>query len=57
MYGYFVCMYVCVLCVPGTGGGQKRASYLLELELQMVVNHHVGAGNQTQACWESGQCI
>ena len=57
MYGYFVCMYVCVPCVPGAGGGQKRASYLLELELQMVVNHHVGAGKQTQACWESGQCI
>ena len=26
-------------------GGQKRASDSLELELQTVVNSHVGAGN------------
>lgn len=33
MYGRFACMYVCTL-VP------------LELELQMVISHYVGAGNQ-----------
>lgn len=27
---------------------QKRASDLLELELQTVLSHHVDAGNQTQ---------
>lgn len=27
---------------------RRRGSDLLELELQLVVNHHVGAGNQTQ---------
>ena len=26
--------------------GQKRESYLLELELQMIVSHYVGAGNR-----------
>lgn len=32
--------YVCSAC-----GGQKKASNLLELELQMGVSHHVGAKN------------
>ena len=34
-----VCMYV---CVPSA---RSRVSDLLELELQMVVSHHVDAGN------------
>ena len=47
-------MCMCVLpgcmpmhCMPGGGGGQKKASNLglLELELQMVVSHCVGARN------------
>ena len=25
-------------------------------ELQMVVSHHVGAGNQTSVPWKSSQC-
>lgn len=25
----------------------RRVSYLLELELEILVSHHVGAGNQT----------
>lgn len=29
----------------GSLGGQKRALNSLELELQAVVSHHVGAGN------------
>lgn len=37
------CMYECV-----PYGDQKRALKSLELELQMIVSHHVGAGNQTQ---------
>lgn len=35
---------------------QKRVFGPLELELQLVVSHHVGAGNQTMARWESSQC-
>jgi hypothetical protein len=34
----------CTMGVPDTRG-QKRGSDLLELELRMVVAHHVGAGN------------
>ena len=37
--------YVCVLCVPGAGGSQKRALGALEVELQVVVSSHVDAGN------------
>lgn len=37
------------LCVPGILRGQKRASDSLELELRMVIIHHVGAGNERGA--------
>jgi hypothetical protein len=40
-----ICM--CITCMPGFHGDQKRASDPLEPELQMVVSHHVGAGIQT----------
>ena len=38
-------VYVSRVCVLGALVGQTRVSDPLELELQMVVNHHVGAGN------------
>ena len=45
MYDCFpVCMYVvcmCTICLPGDCGGQESTSDPLELELQMVVSHHV----------------
>jgi hypothetical protein len=34
--------------MPGAHNVQKRRLNSLELELQRVVNHHVGAGNGTQ---------
>lgn len=37
--------------MPCTYGGQKRALYPLGLELQTVVSHRVGTGDQT---WFSG---
>lgn len=40
------CVHV-YLCVPGVLRGQKRASDSLELELRMVIIHHVGAVNWT----------
>ena len=45
-----ICVHICLCtsCVFGACGGQKRALDALELELQMVVSHHMGAGNQTQ---------
>jgi hypothetical protein len=43
--------------MPGTQGGQKIISYVLELEIQMVVNHHVGAGTQTQVLSKQQMCL
>lgn len=36
-------MYVRTMCMPGTFRGQGRASDTLEVELQTVVSHHMGA--------------
>ena len=40
---------MCNICVLGAGRDQKRPSSLLELELQVVVNHHVGASNKPRS--------
>lgn len=46
VYECFTYMYVCAyICVCIIHGGQKSASYLLELELGAVVSHLVGARN------------
>ena len=37
-------MSVCT-CKPGVHSGKKRLLELLVLESQMVVSHHMGAGN------------
>lgn len=39
------CVHLGTTCVPGAHGDQKIVSYPLELELQMIASHHVGAGN------------
>ena len=60
MYEGFACMYVSTpacISVPGALGIQKRASDLLELELQMVVSLYVGAGNSTQVLWKNSQFL
>lgn len=36
-------------CVSSVHRTQKKVSHILELELQVVVSHHVGPGNQIQA--------
>ena len=38
-------MYISVSCTCSAHKGKKEASYPLELELQMAVNHHVGTGD------------
>jgi hypothetical protein len=43
-----MCVCVCVQCVSGAHRGRKRPSDLMELELQLVVSHHVSAGNQNR---------
>lgn len=52
----FAGMYVSVPCVWSAFGGQKRASDPLELKLQMVVRHYVGAGNWTLVHCKSSNC-
>jgi hypothetical protein len=48
-----MCVHVLTACmsvdtyVPAVQEGGKRTSNPLELELQMVVSHYVGAGNGT----------
>ena len=47
-------LYVCTLYVRLVApGDQKRVLSPLELELQMIVNCHVGAGIQIQVLWKS----
>lgn len=41
----FACMCLCTTCEPGARRGQVTASDVLELELEMAVNCHLGAGN------------
>lgn len=48
---------ICVhtTCIPTATGGQMRAPDTLELESQMVVTHHMGAGNRNQVFCKSSQ--
>lgn len=49
-YFYFMCISVClhiclcVPCIPEAWKGQERTPGPLELELQMIVSHHIDAG-------------
>lgn len=55
-----VCVFclrcICVPCANDALGGLKSGPDTLELELQMVVNNHVGTGNQNQVFCKSSQC-
>lgn len=51
-----VCMCTMRMCF-GAYGSQKRALYPQELELQMTVNCHVGARNQTQVFRRGGEVL
>lgn len=53
VYKCFACVCICVLQACGAHGSQKRASDLMELELQVVVSCHVGAGHQTWVLYRS----
>lgn len=41
------CMYD-TMYMPGAYGSQKRALDSWELDLQMIVKYHMGAGNQSK---------
>lgn len=45
---FYLHVYMCVTCVPGIQGSKKRSLGPLELDLWMIVSHHVDVGNQTQ---------
>ena len=45
---------MCTVDMPGAWGSQDRA--LSPLEFQIVVSHHMGAGNQTQVHCKSNKC-
>ena len=58
----FICLGVlpacifCTSCACTSCGGQKGLSYPVELKLQMLVSHHIGAGNGTWGLWKNIQC-
>lgn len=55
MYGCFVCIYIYTSHVPGASRGQKRASDLLELELQNCGSHCVSVEILIRVLWKSKQ--
>jgi hypothetical protein len=49
-----VCLCVCE-CECSACGVQKRALTPPELELQVIVNYHMGAGIQIQVLWQNSK--
>lgn len=59
-YAHTFCLPVCLYSIfmSGTIEDQKRMWESLELELQVVINYHVGTGNWTWVLWiASSQCF
>lgn len=52
----FFLLCICTNCVSGAFRGQKRASNHPELELLVISNHNIDAGNWTQFPWKSRPC-
>ena len=50
-------LFKCMLCVTSTGENQRRASDALELEIQMAVNCHEGAGDGTWVLWKAASAL
>jgi hypothetical protein len=50
---FWVHLCLCTIYIPCATRSQKREISSLELELQMVKNHHVGAWNVTNDIWKS----
>lgn len=58
----YVCMSACIYvilpatCMPCALRGQKKTSDSLELELQIVLNCHVGPRSQAQGLCKNNKC-
>lgn len=50
-------MDVCAPHAFSVYGGQKKKLDPLDLELQMVLSHHMGAGNQILVVWKRSQSL
>lgn len=56
---YVFCLHECLSTqhvLPGALEGQRKDSEPLELELQIVMNHLVGAENLTWILYKSNRC-
>lgn len=53
-FAYLVCK--CITTMPAACGSQKMLDSLIELELLMVGNHHVGVRNPSQVPWKGSTC-
>lgn len=56
VYVFFLHVYMWITCVPCAHGGQKAALNPLELEIQMIESHHVGAGYQMSVSFKGNKC-
>jgi hypothetical protein len=45
------------MCVPGAYGGQNTTLDSLELEIQMIMSHHMDARDQIQGPWKSSNTL
>lgn len=53
---FWIYVYVPGVCL-GVHGDQKEGFSFLEMELQTVVSHCVGAGNRNQVLWKNSQWV
>lgn len=56
MYECFICRYVCEPCVYLVPSEVRRASDLLDLELEKAGSYHLGPGNQIWVVYKSNKC-
>lgn len=53
----FACMTVWSFHLADTWGGLKRVLNPLGLELEVILNHHVGTGEKTKIIYKVKQCF
>ena len=55
-YFIFINLCICLFFTCMLGVSRDKTLDLMELKLQIVLSHHVGAGNWTQVLWKSNKC-